>query len=278
MPGPRLLAANAKSRGNSLFSNPEVTPWPRKQFLPPTGSRCRILEYVRTNIIRFAIRNSFGKTKCRKRHLVFFSNIIVVFHQMVKFHCLVKILINGNLFMESCKSNLQTMEYYKISENLKYACLRSKIQSIKTHPYAVNLHKLIKTLSTPDSDINLAFLVALGLESKSENGVLQQQVLLCLVFQVLPDISHCEVPHIFNEAKLNIYQWTNSIISNLNSFLPPILHICHRNSLTKLILITQLNQLAVTHSTHPNHTTQPTPKTHPNHSSHKTNRHSLNSS
>ena len=43
--------------------------------------------------------------------------------------------------MESCKSNLQTMEYYKISENLKYACLRSKIQSIKTHPYAVNLHK-----------------------------------------------------------------------------------------------------------------------------------------
>ena len=117
------------------------------------------------------------------------------------------------------------MEYHKISENLKYACLRSKIQSIKTHPYAVNLHKLIKTLSTPDSDINSAFLVALGLESKSENGVLQQQVLLCLVFQVLPDISHSEVPHIFNEAKLIIYQWTNSIISNLNSFLPPILHI-----------------------------------------------------
>ena len=112
-----------------------------------------------------------------------------------------------------------------------------------------------KALSPPVSDINLAFLVALGLESKSENGVLQQQVLLCLVFQVLPDISHCEVPHIFNEAKLNIYQWTNSIISNLNSFLPPILHICHRNSLTKLILITQLNQLAVTHSTHPNHPT-----------------------
>ena len=94
------------------------------------------------------------------------------------------------------------MEYYKISENLKYACLRSKIQSIKTHPYAANLHKLIKTLATPDSDINSAFLVALGLESKSENGVLQQQVLLCLVFQVVPDISHCEVPHIFNEAKL----------------------------------------------------------------------------
>ena len=135
MPGPRLLAATAKSRGNSLFSNPEVTPWPRKQFLPPTGSRCRILEYVRTNIIRFAIRNSFGKTKCRKRHLVFFSNIIVVFHQMVN------ILINGNLFMESCKSNLQTMEYYKISENLKYACLRSKIQSIKTHPWAVPSQK-----------------------------------------------------------------------------------------------------------------------------------------
>ena len=94
------------------------------------------------------------------------------------------------------------MEYYNISENLKYACLRSKIQSIKTHPYAVNLHKLIKTLSTPDSDINSAFLVALGLESKSENDVLQQQVLLCLVFQVLPDIPSCEVPHIFNEAKL----------------------------------------------------------------------------
>ena len=165
-----------------------------------------------------------------------------------------------------------------------------------------------KTLSTPDSDINSAFLVALGLESKSENGVLQQQVLLCLVFQVLPDISHREVPHIFNEAKLIIYQWTNSIISNLNSFLPPILHICHRNSITKLILITQLNQLAVTHSTHPNHSTRPTHPTHQthlnhlthpnhstqqshqthpthqthphhsNHSSHQTKRHSLNSS
>ena len=60
---------------------------------------------------------------------------------MVKFHCLVKILINGNLFMESCKSNLQTMEYYKISENLKYACLSSKLQSIKTHPNTVNLNK-----------------------------------------------------------------------------------------------------------------------------------------
>ena len=82
----------------------------------------------------------------------------------------------------------------------------------------------------------------------------------------------------------------NSIRSNSNSFLPPILIICHRHSLTKLILITQfaqltkftlitqLTQLAVTHSTHPNHTTQPTHKTHPNHSSHKTNRHSLNSS
>ena len=91
------------------------------------------------------------------------------------------------------------MEYYKISENLKYACLRSKIQSIKTHPYAANLHKLIKTLSTPDTDINLAFLIALSLESKSENGVLQQHVFLCLVF---PDISSCEVQHIFNEAKL----------------------------------------------------------------------------
>ena len=95
MPGPRLLAATAKSRGNSLFSNPEVTPWPRKQFLPPTGSRCRILDYVRTNIIRFAIRNCFGKTKCKKRHLVFLYNLIVVFHQRVKFHCLMKILING---------------------------------------------------------------------------------------------------------------------------------------------------------------------------------------
>ena len=120
---------------------------------------------------------------------------------MVKFHCLMKILINGNQFMESCKSNLKT-KYYKKSENLKYACLRSKIQSIKTQPYALKLHKLIKALSTPVSDINLAFLVALGLESKSENSVLQQQVLLCLVFQVLPDISRCEVPQIFNEAKL----------------------------------------------------------------------------
>ena len=94
------------------------------------------------------------------------------------------------------------MEYYKINENLKHACLRSNVQSIKTHPYAVNLHKLIKVLSTPVSDINLAFLVALGLESKSENRILQQQFLLCLVFQVLPDISCCKVPQIFNEAKL----------------------------------------------------------------------------
>ena len=97
------------------------------------------------------------------------------------------------------------MEYYKISENLKYACLTSKIQSIKTHPNNVILHKHKaqgKALSTPVSDINLAFLAALSLESKSENGVLQQHVLLCLVFQVLPDISSCEVPHTFNEAKL----------------------------------------------------------------------------
>ena len=84
--------------------------------------------------------------------------------------------------MESCKNNLQTMEYHKISENLKYAFLRSKLQSIKTHPNTVDLHKLIKALSTPVSDINLAFLAALSLESKSENGVLQQYVLLCLVF------------------------------------------------------------------------------------------------
>ena len=94
------------------------------------------------------------------------------------------------------------MEYYKISENLKYDCLRSKLRSIKTHPNTVDLHKLIKALSTPVSDVNLAFLAALSLESKSENGVLQQHVLLCLVFQVLPDISICEVPHLFNEAKL----------------------------------------------------------------------------
>ena len=80
--------------------------------------------------------------------------------------------------------------------------MRNKFQSIKIFPNTVNLHKLIKALSTPVSDINLAFLVALGLESKSENGVLQQYVLLCLVFQVLPDISICEVPHLFNEAKL----------------------------------------------------------------------------
>ena len=94
------------------------------------------------------------------------------------------------------------MEYHKISENLKYAFLRSKLQSIKTHPNTVNLHKLMKSLSTQVSDINLAFLAALSLESKSENGVLQQQVLLCLVFQVLPDISSCEVQDLLNEAKL----------------------------------------------------------------------------
>ena len=91
------------------------------------------------------------------------------------------------------------MEDHKISENLKYAYLRSKLQSIKTHPNTVNLHKLMKSLSTQVSDINLAFLAALSLESKSENGVLQQHVFLCLVF---PDISSCEVQHIFNEAKL----------------------------------------------------------------------------
>ena len=96
------------------------------------------------------------------------------------------------------------MEYYKISENLKYACLSSKLQSIKTHPNTVNLHKQGTRQGTvntiPVSDINLAFLAALSLESKSENGVRQQHVLLCLVFQVLPDISSSEVPHIFNEA------------------------------------------------------------------------------
>ena len=69
----------------------------------------------------------------------------------------------------------------------------------------------------------------------------------------------------------------NSIRSNSNSFLPPILIICNRHSLTKLILITQLTQLiqltqltlitqltklTVTHSTHPNHTTHPTHQTH----------------
>ena len=94
------------------------------------------------------------------------------------------------------------MEYYKISENQKYACLRNKLQSIKTHPNTVYLHKLIKAVSTPVSDENLAFLAALSLESKSENGILQQHVLLCLVFRVLPDISSCEVPDLFNEAKL----------------------------------------------------------------------------
>ena len=73
----------------------------------------------------------------------------------------------------------------------------------------------------------------------------------------------------------------NSIRSNSNSFLPPILIICNRHSLTKLILITQLTQLiqltkltlntqliqlTVTHSIHPNHSTNPT---------HQTNRPSL---
>ena len=65
------------------------------------------------------------------------------------------------------------MEYYKISENLKYACLKSKLKRIKTHPNTVDLHKLIKALSTPVSDENLAFLAALSLEGKSENVVLQ---------------------------------------------------------------------------------------------------------
>ena len=57
------------------------------------------------------------------------------------------------------------MEYHKISENLKYAFLRSKLLSIKTHPNTVNLHKLMKSLSTQVSDINLTFLAALSLES-----------------------------------------------------------------------------------------------------------------
>ena len=66
----------------------------------------------------------------------------------------------------------------------------------------------------------------------------------------------------------------NSIRSNSNSFLPPILIICHRHSLTKLILITQLTQLTqltVTHSTHPDHSTHQTHQTHqtrPTHPNH----------
>ena len=70
MPGPRLLAATAKSRGNSLFSNPEVTPWPRKQFLPPTGSRCRNSDSKNWKYIKFDGWKCFGKKIGTQHHLV----------------------------------------------------------------------------------------------------------------------------------------------------------------------------------------------------------------
>ena len=100
----------------------------------------------------------------------------------------------------------------------------------------MDLHKLIKAVSTPVSDENLAFLAALSLESKSENGVLQQHVLLCLVFQVLPDISSCEVPHIFNEEKL-IDISVEGILSDQTqtpSSLPSLLFVKGTHSLNSL--------------------------------------------
>ena len=68
----------------------------------------------------------------------------------------------------------------------------------------VNLNKQGTRKGTVNTSLRHKFGIprCLSLESKSKNGVLQQHVLLCLVFQVLPDISSCEVPHIFNEAKL----------------------------------------------------------------------------
>ena len=137
-----------------------------------------------------------------------------------------------------------------------------------------------KALSTPVSDINLAFLAALSLESKSENGVRQQHVLLCLVFQVFPDISSCEVPDLFNEAKLIdiSVEGIPSYQTQTPSSLPYVLIIFHRHSLTKLILITQLTQLIqLTKLTLITQLTQLTQLT-VTHSTHPTNCHSFNSS
>ena len=167
------------------------------------------------------------------------------------------------------------MEYYKISENLKYACLSSKLQSIKTHPNTVNLHKQ----GTRQGTVNTSLRHKFGIPSCPQPGEQVRKRCPTTACSPVPRIS--SPSWYFQLWSSTHIQWSkvdryisgrNSIRSNSNSFLPPILIICHRHSLTKLILITQLTQLSqltITHSIHPNHSTNPT---------HQTNRHSLNSS
>ena len=164
------------------------------------------------------------------------------------------------------------MEYYKISENLKYACLSSKLQSIKTHPNTVNLHKQGTRQGTVNNSLRHRF----GIPSCPQPGEQVRKRCPTTACSPVPRIS--SPSWYFQLWSSTHIQWSkvdryisgrNSIRSNSNSFLPPILIICHRHSLTKLILITQLTQLTVTHSIHPHHSTN---------STQKSNRHSLNSS
>ena len=191
------------------------------------------------------------------------------------------------------------MEYYKISENLKYACLSSKLQSIKTHPNTVNLNKQ----GTRQGTVNTSLRHKFGIPSCPQRG--EQVRIRCPTTACSPVPRISSLSWYFQLWSSTHIQWSkvdryisgrNSIRSNSNSFLPLILIICNRHSLTKLILITQLSQLTkltlitnltkltITHSTHPNHSTHrthQTHETHPNHStqpSHQTNLHSLNSS
>ena len=151
------------------------------------------------------------------------------------------------------------MEYYKTSKNLKYACLRSKLQSIKTHPNTVILHKHKaqgKALSTPVS--------AWRASQKTACSPVPRISSPSWYFQLWSS-THIQW------SKVDRYiSGRNSIRSNSNSFLPPIVIICKRHSLSKLIIITQLTQLTkltlitqliqltVTHSIHPNHSTHQT--------------------
>ena len=164
------------------------------------------------------------------------------------------------------------MEYYKISENLKYACLSSKLQSIKTHPNTVNLHKQ----GTRQGTVNTSLRHKFGIPSCPQPGEQVRKRCPTTACSPVPRIS--SPSWYFQLWSSTHIQWgkvdryisgRNSIRSN--SFFPPTLIIWHRHSFTKLILITQLIQLTVTHSIHPNHSTHPshpTYQTHPNHSCH----------
>ena len=188
------------------------------------------------------------------------------------------------------------MEYYKISENLKYACLSLKLQSIKTHPNTVNLNKQ----GTRQGTVNTSLRHKFGIPSCPQPGEQVRKRCPTTACSPVPRIS--SLSWYFQLWSSTHIQWSkvdryisgrNSIRSNSNSFLPPILIICHRHSLTKLILITQLTQLiqltqltlitqltqqTVTHSTHPNHSTHQTHPNHSTHPSHQTKLHSINSS